>query len=123
MHLCYVKSAQGQQHSQVAPVGKAGKIEEKLYIQNISIIEPFTSCILLLNTKHSKEMLATSLGTSFKLLQILHKVKAVHSGKGLGKANVSTYSCCSILPDLTQKKRTVRWARVLEMSPKTCLKG
>lgn len=77
MHLCYINSTQGQQLPRVAPVRKAEKIEEKFCMQNINIIEPFTTCILLLNTKRSKEVSAMSLDTSFKLFQGLHKVEAV----------------------------------------------
>ena len=91
-HLCYINSTQGQQHPQAAPVGKAEKTEEKFCMQNINVNELFTSWILLLNTKPSKEVFAKSLDTSFKLFQSLHKVTAGCLGKGLSKANISTCS-------------------------------
>lgn len=75
VHLCYINSTQGQQHPQVPPVGKPEKTEEKFCMQNISIIEPLTSCILLLIP--NAVVSAMSLDTSLKLFPSVHKVKAV----------------------------------------------
>lgn len=108
VHLCYINCTLGQQHPQVAPVGKAEKTEEKFCMQNINIIEPLTSCILLLIPNAVAS--AMPLGTSLKLFPSIHKVKAVCWSKGLGWA---------ILPYLTQNK----WTTGLKVSPKACLKG
>lgn len=75
VHLCYINCTLGQQHPQVAPVGKAEKTEEKFCMQNINIIEPLTSCILLLIPNAVAS--AMPLGTSLKLFPSIHKVKAV----------------------------------------------
>lgn len=73
VHLCYINSTQGQQRRQVAPVGKAEKIEEKFCMQNINIIEPLASCILLLIP--NKVASAISLDTSLKLFPSLSMLR------------------------------------------------
>lgn len=65
----------GKQQPQVAIAEKAEKFEEKFCMQNNSKIQLLTSCILLFNIKHSKEVSAMFLTLVLNYSKVSMKFK------------------------------------------------
>lgn len=61
VYLFSINNIYSKQQPQVATAEKAEKFDGKFCMQNISIIQPLISCILLFNIKDSEEASAMSL--------------------------------------------------------------